>query len=106
MSTLRVTRRRGVAPKVVASGSPGLSRTFEILTPLPQTIAPHSNSHSLASLEMDFGPVDAGGFLGSDVVKAVVKKGDFSGDDEDTVEDTGTFFGVKTSFNCRTSMTA
>ena len=46
-----------------------------------------------------------GGFVSPDVVKVNVNGDGFAREDGGTIEDTGTFFGVKKSFNCRTTLT-
>lgn len=100
MSSSRLLRRRTPASKAVAGGSPGLSRVFDNLTPLPNVAVRHSSSHSLASLEREYGSMETDGLVG-----AIVEKGDLSGGEGETAEDPGKFFSVRPSFNCRTTMT-
>lgn len=88
MSTSRLLRHHARVPKVVAGGSPGSSRVFDGLTPLPNVAVRHSSSHSLASLEREFGSMET------------------DGDEDKAMENPGKFFSVRRSFNYRTTMTA
>lgn len=106
MSSSRLPRRRTPSVKAIAGGSPGLSRTFESLTPLPPTVVRHSSSHSLASLEREFNPLGASGSMSSVLVGGSDLDGGFSGGGEVVVENATGYFRACPSFNQRSSMTA